>query len=848
MRKIIILSALMLLIALCIPFTSAVTVGKYINQGAIVFIGEEGLDITDAINGSDYIGWWGSGADITKTSPDKRLQITNRKQAFTVTPAEFSNGLGNWYRLTNNDKPNGIAFNVMDPYLELQLWNKDTDSSVYNNKVASGTHVTFRIDSNLYSVGSKRYESLSPTRIPVSSVNSSGFVDIVVKANNGASYSKLAGSSISLKDIFINSPNQFWAGEWITDALNENGIRVYNTGEYTIYAETNVNRIKDNYKQNGADYTGKTISSIRTLTITQSSVSISSNKESVVRGNPFTIKITGSPNTEYHLWITKVNDITDKTPPVIQSYQEGVTNGVGGNYESSLGYAIANDVPSAPLPSPYYAIVKTDIAGTRTIGFATSVNTSSRKYAIRVESNNTVNTVYDEVNIEVISGGLTIVANADQTYYLGETVKFNGINTETPVVYLFIYGPNLPLEGGQIDNKSDPRHYPVVNNDPQTFKKINVNGDGTWKWDWKTTSLALDAGTYIIFAVSSPKSRTHLMEATYATTSVRFNKPTLTVSIPPSVAKGDPLLIKGYAEGQPPQGVAIWIMGTNYDKRVTATVNSDSSFKYELSGASTEDMSAGQYYVVVQHPMQNGKFDIVLNPNGSISNLQLGNNGSRIFQFTGVGSLQGSDAANALIKSIEDPNIDDMYTKATFNIGNPIITIDKIGDKYIGDRFSITGQTNLNIDTKLTIDIISSTFKPTNKSESGEFSGASITTQVTNDDNSSGYNTYVATLDTSTFKPDEYIITVSAIGNDVTSTTTFIVKDGIRPSSDTTTIKRTIPPSTQVPTIIPTNTTTTPAPIPTKSSLIPGVPGLPGFTSILAICSLLIISIIYKKK
>jgi hypothetical protein len=848
MKKNIILSALMLLIALCIPFASATTIGKYVNAGATVFVGEDGLDITEATNNSDNIGWWESSYDITRTLPDKRLLITNRKQAFSVTPAEFTLALGNWYRLKNDGRPDGIAFNVIDPYLDLQIWNDDTDSSVYNNKVTSGTRIKFRIDSNLYEVNTKRYDTPSPSHTPISTSN--GFVNIIVKSSNGASYSQLIGSPNSLKNIFINSPNQFWNGIWITNAVNENNIKAYPDGIYTIYAESNLNRIKDNYKQNGADYTGKTISVIRTLNIIQSSVSITSNNQRVIRGNPFIITIVGSPNTNYHIWAVKTNILSDKTPPTIQLYQEGVDIGAGGNYKSILGNTIKDDVPSTLSPNPYYALVKTDISGIRTVAFSTYTNTSSQKYTVRVESDDTANTKYDEVNIEVGSGGLTISANEDQTYYLGEKIRFNGINTETSTVYLFIYGPNLPLEGAQMSNNSDPRHYPVINNDVSTFKQINVNGDGSWSWDWSTSSLALDAGTYIIYAVSQPKSRTHLLDTTYTTTSIKFNKPTLTVTVPSIAAKGDPLTIKGYAEGSPSQGVAIWIMGTNYAKKITTSVYSDSSFNYELNGAVTQDMSAGQYFVIVQHPMQNGQFDIILNSDGSISNLQLSGNGTagtRIFQFTGPGSLQGSDAANALIKAIEDPNIDDMYTKAYFTIGNPIITIDNIGDKYIGDQFTLTGQTNLNINTKLTIDIISSTFKPTNKSESGEFSGASIITPVITDNNSSGYNKYLAIIDTSTFKPDEYIVTVAAIGNDATATTLFIVRNGPRPLLEKTTILRTIPPTTVIPTTV-VASNSTPAPIPTKSPLIPGLPGLPGFTSISAIIGILIIIIFYRNK
>ncbi len=54
----------------------------------------------------------------------------------------------------------------------------------------------------------------------------------------------------------------------------------------------------------------------------------------------------------------------------------------------------------------------------------------------------------DEVTVTVQKGAVTIVAAGDQSYYLGEEVKFSGTNTESYTTYLFMIGPNLPLAGG----------------------------------------------------------------------------------------------------------------------------------------------------------------------------------------------------------------------------------------------------------------------------------------------------------------------------------------------------------------------------------------------------------------
>ncbi len=39
-------------------------------------------------------------------------------------------------------------------------------------------------------------------------------------------------------------------------------------------------------------------------------------------------------------------------------------------------------------------------------------------------------------------------------------------------------------------------------------------------------------------------------------------------------------------------------------------MNSDGTFKYEVKQDTTKSMYSGQYFVVVQHPMMNGKYDI----------------------------------------------------------------------------------------------------------------------------------------------------------------------------------------------------------------------------------------------
>ncbi len=58
--------------------------------------------------------------------------------------------------------------------------------------------------------------------------------------------------------------------------------------------------MKDNYKNAGADYTGKTVSASGTITLVSDSVKIEANKDSVVRSKSFSVTVTGKPSTSYY--------------------------------------------------------------------------------------------------------------------------------------------------------------------------------------------------------------------------------------------------------------------------------------------------------------------------------------------------------------------------------------------------------------------------------------------------------------------------------------------------------------------------------------------------------------------
>ena len=882
------------------------TVAPNISQGATVFIGEQGLNINPAIASAQAagigstgtsIGWWASAADIDNTPPTVSVETAGgRANLFTVTQSEFDGYTGQWYLVNSTTgRAHAPVFNVKAPSLDITVRDpfQNDGADVSGKSVPTGSKLQFSVGTNMYTV-------LDPAlREPVYNLTggaltgSDGYLDIVVKTESNAILTTLLGNGTAnpLKGLNVSTQPFTWGRNnngrgpgivyfWYTDAVSATGEKAYPAGTYTISVVSKLNNMNSNYLQGAAAYTTRTVSEVKTITLVSDVVSITANKDSVVRTKPFSVTITGKPSAWYNVWVKNTNNLVlneyDNAPPIVTAFQDLVNKGnlstynyqyqngggintVGMNAFGSVAPPVMTGTTGTSDGSFAYALVKTSTSGTRTVQFDTSANTKAQKYTVRVEQNFGVNYTYapdfkgDEVDVKVEKGAVTVVAAGDQIYYLGEEIKLSGTNTESATTYMFIIGPNLPALGGELNNPT----VGVIAVPPATTwtsAKANVLADNTWSYKWGTSNIDLDAGTYTIYAVSQPynKQASLLSKAAYGTVSIIIKKPFVSATASQStVAQGDRLFITGTAEGKP-NSVAIWIMGKNYANRATEAVNSDSTFKYEVKQTDTQGLYSGQYFVVVQHPMQNDVFDIdkcsldsdyvcdlgigvsakcvntlVWNNTSGLNEnvcVPVSTNPVQLFKLSGPGSLQGSDAAEALVQGINQPYIDDTYTKLQFLIEEPVITIAPIGDKHVGDKFTINAVTNLAVDDEILVQVYSSSFKPTQKSQSGEFSGATGSVKVQKGE--TGMNTIKFDVDSSTFKPDEYIVTEDAVIQIVSGSALFNVLEGAAPTAAPTVVVVVVKPTeaTPAPTPIPT-----PIPTPTKS---------PGYGALIALIGL----------
>lgn len=307
------------------------------------------------------------------------------------------------------------------------------------------------------------------------------------------------------------------------------------------------------------------------------------------------------------------------------------------------------------------------------------------------------------------NGSVTITAAGDQSYYLGEKILLSGTSlAENDHIFLFLTGPHLNPFGVKLDN------IPInaISDNMGTFTAVEVAGDNTWSYEWDTSNISeiRESGTYTIYAISDPKNKNDLSSGKYGTVSVILKNPFIAAALSqPFVARGDEFHLNGVAEGNP-NNIYLWIFGKNYRLlQNPINVEKDGSFGFTFTRSITRKFEPGQYFVILQHPMQNGRADIRTSIPGESTNMFFkepaeAGVGVPIIE---ISQMRPSDAAEKLVEFLNLPGVDDIYTKLAFLVAEPVIRIDPIRPKLIGEFFTITGSTNLNVDDELLIE-----FKP----------------------------------------------------------------------------------------------------------------------------------------
>ena len=730
----------------------AVAAPRDVQSNGTIYVGEENLNLTGVF------GTTGSGFTLEYAfgeSNQKTIRVGN-VSSFDLLAASVGSTTGRWQAFDSVGTPIGTSVLIEIPSSRLDVVLGTSTTSVDGKSVTRGQPISFRLINNLDGIPG-------------------GKMNVEVTTPGGGKVTMLGTTNL--------------AGLNVTDK-NSDTIDLA-TAEIGTYTAKGV--LKD-VDFTGAGFDTNTV----TFEVASGSLAVTSNKDSVVRNNPFTVTITGESKAQYTV---------------------NVTGGDGANVPMIIDGQTA--VKSGNATS---ATIETSASGTASIEFNTT-KAEAKTYTIKVKGPVTSTAPQDdEVKVKVEAGSVTITTSGTGTYYVGEEITLSGTNTDSGTTYLFMTGPNLPSNGINLTTGREA----VKDTDRNSFTHTEVKADDTWSYKWLTSDLGtIDSGGYTIYAVSSPQGRNNLTNTEYSTQTIQLRPGFITATLSSAtVARGDDITITGIAQGNPTE-VRIWIFGKNFYgdvgtgnlKAWPVTVESDGTFEFD-DELNTKDLVAGQYFVVVQHPM-GPNFEVSQGTGANINSIfRLDNNNANVF-VADLTRLQAAEAANALIDALESPYVNDAYTKLTFFLEDAKILIDPIGDQSAGSTFTISGTTNLAAGEDLIVEVTSAAFQPGQTGEATGFSSDAGTVAIQAGET---MNTWSFEVDGTSFRPDQYIVTVESIEAGTTTTGTFNVVEAVpttQPSGNVTTA----PTGTET---TPTGTETT-EPTPTTA---------PGFGAILALAGL----------
>ncbi|QYZ80130.1 hypothetical protein E2N92_12180 [Methanofollis formosanus] len=436
-------------------------------------------------------------------------------------------------------------------------------------------------------------------------------------------------------------------------------LRDLEPGTYTVRAVWDSPESFDDYAR-GSDEVQ--------FAISDTYLSIETNMDSLVRRHVFTATIYGDAKKTYYLYI-KDAGIPAERYPTLKPGQTGVTPLDGTPFAGGADAgadALANDEraqdPDGATVNGTAALVATSTSCSRSFEIATSWFTEARAYTIKVVDPADA-TLVDEVTVRVDEGEVTVVAGGTGTFAFGEIVWLSGTNTDSDEVSLFMTGPGLHPDGVLLTDPTRPVSAGL-------FSRCSVGVDGTWKHLWDTSALAgtCDPGTYTVYAVGVAANEhgcvnaTNLEGVTYGTTSLAFSPPSVSASVSRTVIRqGDALSIDARTTGNPP-GVQVWIFGEHCLVMETVREQSYAGWRYTLSPEETVNLS-GDHYVIVQHPMEDGVFDVrPLHPENAFDTRFVDASGT----VTDLGALSPGDAARAVADAIA--SCDDAAARLSFEV------------------------------------------------------------------------------------------------------------------------------------------------------------------------------------
>jgi PGF-CTERM protein len=536
----------------------------------------------------------------------------------------------------------------------------------------------------------------------------------------------------------------------------------------------------------------ETSSEVVEFTIRSSELAIEADNEEVGKFNDIVIQVTGDPSTEYYLAIDDL--VAGKEPQIKDSDdvvhvagvpQLGLTNTTAWIKTGTDGIAdIAIDTSQADKR-------------TYTIKVWEDVGKTPAPYAFLAANAVTQDGKDADVDVKVVSP--TVTFDIPTKAIIGETVAIKGAISA----------------GMKVD---------VIIKDEQVVKNAkSVDEDNEFSVDWKTDGMT--TGSYTIEVYIDDDNLYNVLNDYNGVdadgkTTIRLIIPGLDASQPRTVvAEGDDYDVEGTATGVDdvdyilvgPKGWksnrAADVLGGIY--KGTASVDDD---EFSEDETMTDGLDTGIWVAVVLSPGRDGKYET----GEDAGSLTLG--------ALGVGDGKSQTQVLEIVEdTVTAAGSDDLMVTLTFKVESGYVDLDPIEDVGVGEPLEITGKTNREPDTSITI----STF-------AGPTDLLALTDVVWTN---KGYGTFNATIDTSDAAEGTY--TLEADDGDGNTASETVTIGAAAPTAVPTAAPTAAP--TTAPTAPPPVTTPAPTAAPTPAAATP-TPEEPGFEAVFAIAGLLAVA------
>lgn len=236
-----------------------------IAAGSPVFIGENDVDISSALNGCRTIAWWQNGTSPSG-SPVKNMTLfelnsfSNKIYHFNVSPEIFTGYTGTWY--CEDKQPNFPVFDLRDPSITLKIWDVDHDQDVTGMTIPRTTNITYRIDTNLYPA--LKYLN-RPNSNPSDSFFTVKLTDPLSRNIPNIYTGSYGGANTQILPFdanpYVTSSPYLWKDGYLWDhaARNIQGDVIYPPGTYSFTLSQNLNNMQESYGAGGGNESvGKT--------------------------------------------------------------------------------------------------------------------------------------------------------------------------------------------------------------------------------------------------------------------------------------------------------------------------------------------------------------------------------------------------------------------------------------------------------------------------------------------------------------------------------------------------------------------------------------------------------------